>query len=520
MKTTALSAAIAFALALPAAGTAYAASSKATTPTAAPAASEDEIRAVRAELEALSERLQRLEQSNQKLEQQNAELKAENDKLAAAEKETEKSTEAQADAIAKAATKANGAEWASRIKVAGDFRYRDEQIQRDLRSDQTRDRIRARIGINAKVSDTLAVGARLATGNDDPRSPNQTIGAADTGEARRSIGLDQYFATWKPLDGLTFTGGKMPYPFFRPGLSAFNDPDINPEGLAVGYQQGLFFGNAFGFWITERAAANHNPTTGVTSSIGQDKQGTVYGGVQLGIKAPLGSDSSLTAALMYTSLGAGKGRLPYWFSGGTIPTTVTYTDTTTCQPAPNPVPPGYAPVCTTTTVATTSNNITAITQAANGNSVNADGSLAHDFHVLQGGVEFNTKVGGLPLQLFADVAKNSGADDQNKAYTAGFQIGKAVDKNTWEFSYTYEKLEKDAYFGGFVDSDFGAGFTDSKGSTFRLGYAPAKNWSLNVVYLLNKLNISGLSNVAVQSATLNMPNETYKRLDLDFNLKY
>ena len=364
------------------------------------------------------------------------------------------------------------------------------------------------------------MGARLATGADDPRSPNQTIGAADTGEARRSIGLDQYFASWKPVAGLTIAGGKMPYPYWRPGQSLLNDADINPEGIAVGYQQGMFFGNAFGFWLTERGAANHNPGTGVTSSIGSDKQGTIYAGLQLGLKAPLGGDSNLTAAVMYTSLGAGKGRLPYWFAGGAIPTTTTYTDTTTCQPAPNPVPPGYVPVCTTTTVATTANNITAITQAANGNTVNADGSLTDDFHVLQGSVEFNTKIGAWPLQIFADYAKNSGASAQDKAYSAGFMFGKAADKHTWEFGYAYEKLEKDAYYGGFVDSDFGGGFTDTKGSVFRIAYAPAKNWTVNATYFLNKLNVSGLSNVAIQSAALNEQNEEYKRLQLDFTVKY
>lgn len=520
MKLTALSAAIALALTLPVAGTALAAASKAPASAAAPAATEDEIRAVRAQLEALSERLQRLEQSNQQLEQQNSALRAENAKIAAAEQETQKSTEAQADAIAKAATKASGADWASRIKLNGDFRYRDEQIERDLRSDQTRDRIRARFGFTAKATDTVTVGARLASGADDPRSSNQTIGAADTAEARRSIGLDQYYAVWKPLPEFTVTGGKMPYPFFRPGQSALNDPDINPEGLAVGYQEGIFFGNAFGFWITERAASNYNPTTGVTSSLAADRQGTIYAGLQLGVKAPLGPDTNLTAALMYTSLGAGKGRIPYWFAGGTIPVTTTYTDTTTCQPAPNPIPPGYVPVCTTTTVATTANNITAITQAANGNSVNADGSLKYDYHVSQLSLEFNTKLATLPLQVYADFAKNGGASDQDKAYTAGFMLGKAIEKNSWEVGYTYEKLEKDAYYGGFVDSDFGAGFTDTSGSLFRFAYAPAKHWTLNVTYFLNKLNVSGLSNVAVQSATLFKPGETYKRLDLDFIVKY
>ena len=169
----------------------------------------------------------------------------------------------------------------------------------------------------------------------------------------------------------------------------------------------------------------------------------------------------------------------------------------------------------------TASNITSITQAANGNSVNADGSLKYDYKVSQLSVELNTKLAGVPFLAFADAAKNSGADNGlDKAYTAGFIVGRAVEKNSWEAGYSYEKLEKDSYFGAFVDSDFGAGFTDIKGSYFRIGYAPAKNWTLNFQYQLSKLNISGQSNVALQSATLFKQDEEYKRLQIDFNVKY
>ena len=509
-----ISAAVAFALATSAAGTAGAATKKkAPVVAAAPAATQEELMTVREQLKALSDRLQKLEQSNQQLSQENAELKAETAKVEANSKEVEKSNDSQTDAIAKTAAKVAAADWASKIKFAGDFRYRDEQIQRDLRSNQTRDRIRARFGFTAKATDSITVGLRLATGSDDPRSPNQTIGAADTGMARRSIGLDQYYASWKVGEGFTVTGGKMAYPYWRTGTSLLNDADINPEGLAVTYQEGIFFANAFGLWITERGAANYDPSTGVTSAIGQDRQGTIYSGLQLGLKVPFSSDTNLTAALMYTDLGAGKGRVPYWFAGGAIPTT----STISCNPITSVTPLPVTPSCKTVTV----NNVTAMTQAANGNSVNADGSLAYDYKVTQLNVEFNTKIGGLPFQVWADAAKNSGADNGlDKALTAGLLLGKASDKGTWEVGYAYEKLEKDAYFGAFVDSDFGAGSTDTRGSIFRIGYAPAKNWTLNVTYILSKLNNSGLSNVGLQSATLFKQDETYKRLDLDINVKY
>lgn len=514
MKNTTISVAIALALASASAGTAMAATKKAEAVPAVAMASQDEINAVRAQLQALAERLQKLEQSNQELAHENAELKAQGDKLAISQQDSEKSRDAQSDAIAKAASKVASSDWATRIKWNGDFRYRDERINRDLRTDQIRDRIRARIGFTARVNDTISVGARLATGSDDPRSPNQTIGAADTGMGRRTIGLDQYYVNWKALDGLTVTGGRMPYPYWRAGQSLLNDGDINPEGLALNYQAGMFFANAYGIWLTERAAANYNPTTGVTSSIGTDKQGTTYSGVQFGVKWPINGDTTLTAAAMYTSLGAGKGRMPYWFSGGSIPTTTTTTAVAgTCTVLP------CTPGVTVTT--TTSNDVNKIIVAANGNSTDAAGGLLYDFHVMQLNFELTSKIQGLPVSIFGDFAKNSGAHNGlDKAFTAGFLIGKASDKNTWEFGYAYEKLEKDSYFGGFVDSDFGAGATDTKGSIVRLGYAPAKNWTINATYFMNKLNNSGLSNVALQSSSLHMQDENYKRLQLDFGVKY
>ena len=455
----------------------------ATTPGAAVtvAASADDLKMVRSQLEALADRLARLEESNQKLQQENAALKAEGVKLAAAQQDAEKSRDAHADALAKTQAKVTASDWASNIKFSGDFRYRDEEIQRSVKSDQTRQRLRARFGVTAKVVDGLAVTLRLASGGDDPRSPNQTLGASGTGMARRSIGLDQYFATWKPVDGLTATIGRMPTPWFRPGQSILVDNDINPEGLAVNYQHGIFFGNAFGLWLSEISTYNVDPTTGLpTSALSKQGNGANYSGAQVGVKYPFSSDTNLSVALMYASCGGCQHHQPYWISQGSAAT------------------------------------VGQISGAANGNTTDANGSLLYTYENTEAAAELNTKVAGLPLQLFANYAKNGGAKNgQDQAYTAGVLLGKASAKNTWELGYAYEKLEKDGYFGGFVDSDFGGGNTATNGSIIRVGYAPAKNWTLNATYFINTLNNFGTADPVKAPR-----DEDYKRLQLDFGLKF
>jgi hypothetical protein len=78
----------------------------------------------------------------------------------------------------------------------------------------------------------------------------------------------------------------------------------------------------------------------------------------------------------------------------------------------------------------------------------------------------------------------------------------------------YEKSEKNALFGQWVDSDFGAGNTDTKGHIIKAGYAPSKNMVINLTYFLNKLNVdTGI-------ATAGNPLRNYNRLQVDFNYKY
>ena len=459
-------------------------------------AQQTEIASVRDQVQALVDRLNKLEASNAQLQQSNAQLqqanaqlqeqnaafKAQDEKFEKAITTAEKARDDQSDALAKTAVKVAAADWAGKIKMSGDFRYRNESIQRDVKTDQVRDRIRARFGFGAKINDQLSVDLRLATGGDDPRSPNQTIGASGTGMARRTIGLDQYYATWKPLTGTSVVLGRQPYPWFRPGQSVLNDGDINPEGVSVTYRNGDFFGSGFGIWLSEIATAAINPVTGAqTAALSKQGNGANFNGAQVGYRFHLGDVTTLTAAAMYTNCGGCKGHQPYWVSLGSAATTAQ------------------------------------IGASANGNSVDANGNLLYQFQTTEGSLELNTKLFDyLPFQVFANYAHNSGASNgQDTAYTGGFQIGKASDKGKWEAGYAYERLERDAYFGQFVDSDFAGGVTNGKGHIFRIGYSPLKNWTLNATYFLNNLNINGTAD-PVKSPH----DESYKRLQLDFILKY
>src|SRR6185295_13424412 len=192
-------------------------------------------------------------------------------------------------------------DWAKNVKVKGDFRYRHEMFDRDDKDeDRHRERIRARIGVEAKVTDTILVGMQLATGGEDPRSSNQTLGSADT---RKTIGLDLAYADWKFAEGANLVLGKQKWPFLRPGQSLFYDSDFNPEGAAINFNRGAFFATAWGAWLSEADQAN---------------DGDIWG-AQAGFRLPFGSQSNVAFALGYYDLDDADGRSVIWpCSSGTI----------------------------------------------------------------------------------------------------------------------------------------------------------------------------------------------------------
>lgn len=95
--------------------------------------------------------------------------------------------------------------------------------------DRQRLRVRARLGLTAKITDYVSTGFRFSTGNtNDPVSTNQTLGNDFN---KYTLVLDRAYAKVQPWDWLSVSGGRIPNPFFSTDL-VWSD-NLNFDGLAA-----------------------------------------------------------------------------------------------------------------------------------------------------------------------------------------------------------------------------------------------------------------------------------------------
>jgi hypothetical protein len=415
---------------------------------------------MRQQLKSLTQRVNKLEQENSELKSENDQLQARGDYLKA---ETRGLHTDAANASIDAAVKE--ADWASKVAFRGDVRYRHEEISDNSLSnvqgaglqqtaDRYRDRIRARLAFEVKVTESLLAGIGLTTTEgSDPRSGNQSL----TGVfSKKALDLDLAYLDWKFASWGDATFGKMKQPFFKPGQSFFWDGDITPEGIAIHFDKGIWFGTAYDYWINE--------VSGTANTVTADTQ--LFGG-QLGVKLPIGA-ANLVVAAHYYDLASGQGRAPFYNNGANGNTTVT---------------------------------------------VNNVAVLLNDYQVMELAAEWNANLGALPLQIWADVAQNQDADRFDTAWGAGVLFGKASDFRSWHAGLSYYKHEKDALFAQLVDSDFAGGTTDADGWVLRGAFALQRNWTVNLTYFLNERNVA-VANGAGQT------NVEYERLQVDLNAKF
>jgi uncharacterized protein (UPF0335 family) len=438
-------------------------------PAGAEAASPNDLAEIREQLQGLMNRVDRLEQENQALKSQNADLKAQGEALQAQgdylKTETRGLRKENAQQSAEA-DKVKGADWAGRVTLSGDIRYRYEYIADDTAlnaagvtaADRTRDRIRARFNAVAKATDNINVGIGFATTEGgDPRSSNQSLTGVFN---RKSLDLDLAYFDWKFASWGNLVGGKMRQPFVKGGQNLFWDNDVNPEGLAFVFNRGMWFGSAYNFWLNEVSGAENTQTSD-----------PMMHGLQIGARVPVGS-ATLTLAAHYYDLSSSQGRLagaPFFNGAANGNTTI-----------------GTAP------------NI----------------GLAFDYEVIDALVQYETTIGSRPLQVWGEYANNQDPDDLNTAWSAGVLFGRASNPGTWEVGALYQVLEKDALFAQLIDSDFAGGLSDNEGWVLRFGYAPVRNWALNATYFLNKRNVDVAQNA------FNTTEVDYDRLQLDFNVKF
>ena len=312
--------------------------------------------------------------------------------------------------------------WTDSIRLQGDFRLRLEGIDEDGEEGRTRSRFRARFGLSAQAHDDVKVVVQLATGGDSPVSTNQTF---DGGFSTKDIGVDLAYADWTATDGMHVYGGKMKNPLFKAGkVPLIWDGDLNPEGLALSYSTGAFFGTLAHFSIEERSSSDDSLLTAV----------------QAGMKFDVGDNAKLTAGVGYFA----------------------YSDTIGNEPFYN--------------------------GNAQGNTVDINGNYVYDYKNTELFVQFDTRLGDWPFQAYAHAVQNNEVSVEDTAFAVGAKLGAAKDKGMTEFSWTYQDIEADALIGTFNDSDFGGGGTDSSGHLLKGKYALSSKVSLAGSFFINDID--------------------------------
>jgi hypothetical protein len=463
---------------------AQAADTPKTLPTATVAVSAEELGALKAQLQALQERLAQLEAAQAQQQSEQATVNA----------ELQESVDRGSDNLARTIGESAASGWVSRWQWKGDLRVRNDTIQQEANPvDRNRNRFRLRAGAMARVNDTTRVEIQFASGEGgDARSSNQTFTDANS---RKALDLDLAYVEWAPSDAWRFTAGKMKYPWVRV-QSYFFDNDVNPEGVAAAWQQGTtgFFGSVFYAGLSERANFAESSMLGA----------------QVGWRAASSDGARTLLALSYYDHGAVQGYNPFQGAGaGTS---------------------GLGPFGNTTT---TSSSLCrrAVFSAAGVVSP----CLANDYDIVEllGERQFN--LGPQPLTLFANVARNLKADvgvasstpssnvpaGLDTAWAVGFNYGRANASlpGSWEIGYLYQKVEKDALFGQWIDSDFAAGNTDGGGGAFRGAYQLSRNWRFNVTYMSNETNLDVPAAITVPPGAT-VKGRGYDRLQVDLNWTY
>ncbi len=203
-----------------------------TTPTFA-AIGDDEFAKLRADFAAMAQRLNALE--------------AENRALREISDSTVTELEVAKTAVSKVSSRETNSSWADTIELKGDFRYRFENIDVEGTHSRSRNRLRARAELTAKLANNVDVGIGIASGGDDPVSTNQTLGG---GESSKGLQLDIAYAKWNVTDSTYVQLGKFKNPLYKPQKGTLLwDGDWRPEGFGAGWSNDKMFATFLGHWL-------------------------------------------------------------------------------------------------------------------------------------------------------------------------------------------------------------------------------------------------------------------------------
>ncbi len=355
--------------------------------------------------------------------------------------------------------------------------------------DRQRFRTRTRLAIDAKVTENLAAGVRLATGNfNDPVSTNQSLG--NTG-SQYQFNLDRAFLKYDAVDSdgfkwLTLTGGRIANPWyvgggeFTAGSELVWDTDLSFEGFSATARHS--FGSAMGLTDKHDKSREIYVTAGafpLQETALSSSAKWLLGG-QVGLDWGFDNQDALRAGIAYYDYrnikaqqnlnGAGLCNENSAKNNFSVPQFMQFGNTVTriCQEDENSTSAGLY-------------------------------GLASDYEIINVNLSYDwAKFAPYHLIFGADYAKNIGFDKQavNNLNPVNNRTGKpniVEDKtNAWQIRLDfgwpkvdraghwnvfalYKYVEQDAVFDAFSDSDFHLGGTNAKGWVIGGNYGLMKN---------------------------------------------
>ncbi|MFT3858878.1 MAG: putative porin [Aquabacterium sp.] len=444
----------------------------------------------------------------------------------------------------------NAPSWTDRIRIEGDFRmrYQHERPDGDNTSPQayydaeagdlgrisrapdfaaykldssgqpvasgstqdgrSRERIRLRLGLTAKVSDEVGVGVRLATGNGTDRvSTNQTLGQNFN---KYQLFVDRAFVKLDPLEWLSVRAGRIPNPWFSTDM--IWSENLNFEGLA-----------STATWWSEDRAWGPFATVGwfpVSEQLQGLRARKTLAGVQVGSFMQLDERTKVKVGLAYYRYRNIEGREDTSYTadglGGFIadpvgsglheyPVGLRQKGNTVFETQPGGDPAlapvwglayRFAPVALTASAEFSHFSPYALTLS--GEYVYNTDFDAADFRRRAGsgfaGVDPGGKRDGYQLRM-------------------GFGWPEVDEFGKWQVNLTYRHLGSDAVLDAFTDSDLGLGGTNLKGYSLGVNYGLARNTSLGLRYLSAKSIDSTINETEPGSYGVNL-------MQVDFNVRF
>ena len=340
---------------------------------------------------------------------------------------------------------------AGTVNISNATLYTDPADPTKVADNRERFFLRARLGVNAKITDTVSTGLRLTTGNTS--QPVVTVQSLGNSENKYSFLIDRAFLRLQPVPWLDVAGGRIQNPFLHSEL--IWAPDLSFEGFAATVRQKV---GGVTPWFTAGAF----PLQELGSNERNKWLYAGQGGVEWNLTPQLRSRVGLAYYNYRNITGAHNPAV-----GDTHVNDFT---------APQFVQKGNTLFNIADT--TLDPNAALFALASEYRLLNLTGTLdllAYDpYHVLLTG-DFVQNLAYDQASVLARTGLNIAP--RTKGYLVKLAIGKPdlAEAGDWLVQFGYRYLQRDAVLDAFTDPDFHLGGTDTKGHTLYLAYAFGRN---------------------------------------------